>query len=571
MKKTVISLFLLTLMLSSAVAQGFEHVGVAPQFDPVTMFGGDPSRVGRGVLAGTDIDQDGLYETWLTSYDHRVYCFEQTGTGDFALVWVSAENEADGSNPRDIEMGDLDNDGYPEIMFFIGEQLNDTDTFEGLQIYEWDGTDNGYGDAPDFVVNFFGAFNQPLAMSRVENFSVGDIDGDGVQEVLVANNGNTTGAFETKDGSPKFSEDRFIIFSITGDIGAGFGTQAVEEYAVSPRDGLGGGSPQDIIILDTDGDGMMEAACVSWNELGIFFIEATGANSYGNGLGKQVTTDFPFQNLTHDISIDDWTLRLCKADLDGDGKDEVYVVGYGAGKMYGVFDTDGNPLNIDPSEIIEIVDGVSHGCAACPSRKSIFVGLNNEVTKVTLDGNVSKPNSNTSIMGTWTSTTHEITDATSGSILKISDPFDSDNDGNPEFVLPFLGMVDLNVAGDDFDYDKNRVFRVVEWNDTYVEVQDYNVILPDDYKLEQNYPNPFNPTTNISYTLPMQINISVNIYNFLGEHVVTLLNNEIQQAGVHDVVWNSLNKNGARVPSGTYFYELKYGNFSKTKRMTLLK
>ena len=94
---------------------------------------------------------------------------------------------------------------------------------------------------------------------------------------------------------------------------------------------------------------------------------------------------------------------------------------------------------------------------------------------------------------------------------------------------------------------------------------------PSDYKLEQNYPNPFNPTTTISYSLPIQNTISVKIYNFLGEHVVTLVNNERQSAGNHEVLWNSLDKNGNKVPSGTYFYEMKYGNFKQTKRMTLLK
>ena len=128
--------------------------------------------------------------------------------------------------------------------------------------------------------------------------------------------------------------------SVTGDIG-GFGATIVEEYSMSPRDvnkdgirgnSLGGGSPQDIVICDTDGDGMLEAACFSWNNLAMFFIEATGANAYTIG-------DTTYRKLG--IS-DDWTLGASAADMNGDGKDEVYVSGYYDGSLFAITDADGN-------------------------------------------------------------------------------------------------------------------------------------------------------------------------------------------------------------------------------------
>ena len=94
-------------------------------------------------------------------------------------------------------------------------------------------------------------------------------------EILLASYG-------TKDGSTPFSEDRFMIVSVDGDIGAAFGTTAKIEYQASPKDqdmdgtndnGLGGGSPSDMIMADTDGDGFQEAACFLYNNLGVFFIE----------------------------------------------------------------------------------------------------------------------------------------------------------------------------------------------------------------------------------------------------------------------------------------------------------
>jgi len=389
---------------------------------------------------------------------------------------------------------------------------------------------------------------------------------------LLAVNGSSTAAFGTKDGSPAFSGDRFMIVSVDGDIGAAFGTTAKIEHQASPKDmdmdgtndnGLGGGSPSDMVMADTDGDGFNEAACFLYNNLGVFFIEATGPDTY-------VTGTFDDQYLHSD---DDFTLGGSAADMDGDGKDEVYVAGYFANRVFVIKDMDGDALNFDKAtESASILDG-GFGVTAVPGFGVVVGGSaapGNDITRYTFTG--------TDVMDTlhWVGDTTALTDQMSGWAFKVTDAFDSDNDGNLEFGLPYQAVIDLVDTDNDGQVDSispvdNRVFRIVEWNDNSVGVKDITIIMPSDYKLEQNYPNPFNPTTNISYSLPIQNNISVNIYNFLGEHVVTLLSNEQQQAGNHELIWNSLDKNGSRVPSGAYFYELKYGNFSQTKRMTLLK
>lgn len=587
MRKTVISLFIIITMVSFAFADGFRQVGVAPPFDPSTMYLGDPTNAGRSVLAGTDLDQDGKYEVWITSYwEHKVYCYEQVGNDTLALVWVSADvtTALHKYSPRDIKSGDLDGDGNGELIFFVGEELAADRSSEGLQIYEWDGvTDNGFGEAPALTVNFFSGLNDTLTFLLIDNFSVGDIDDDGKEEILIANNGPDSGtALGSKDGSTPYSQDRFIILSIIGNIGD-FGTTAVEEYSVSPRDAnqdgtrgnsLGGGSPLDIVICDTDGDGLKEAACFSYNNLAVFFIEATGPDSYTTALGKKKAAGEPFVKLS---SQDDWTLGASVADMDSDGKDEVYVVGYDDATLFVIKDIDGDATSIDATTEVGIIGtGVVHACTATPGF-GIVVGGGEAAADIfrfelASGGSVLKTNTNnSSVTGDWNMTSHTISDATTGWIQKISDAQDWDNDGNWEFVLPYKGVLDKNAAGNGFDPVQNRVFRIVEWDENYVGIKDITFIMPDDFQLAQNYPNPFNPTTTISYTLPIQSTITVNIYNFLGEKVATLIENEVQTSGVHNVQWNSLDINGNRVPNGVYFYELKYGNFSKTKRMTLLK
>ncbi len=88
---------------------------------------------------------------------------------------------------------------------------------------------------------------------------------------------------------------------------------------------------------------------------------------------------------------------------------------------------------------------------------------------------------------------------------------------------------------------------------------------PESYTLSQNYPNPFNAATLIKYEITRPSDVRIEIYDLLGNKVETLVS-EYQEAGTHSVVWN-----GKDSPSGVYFYKIKAGNFSDSRRMLLLK
>ena len=101
-------------------------------------------------------------------------------------------------------------------------------------------------------------------------------------------------------------------------------------------------------------------------------------------------------------------------------------------------------------------------------------------------------------------------------------------------------------------------------------LSDYEMI-PTSFSLDQNYPNPFNPTTTIRYGLPKDENVSLKVYSLLGQEVTTLLNEVIQKAGYHTVVWDGRNQRGSTVASGLYIYQLKAGTFSSMKKMILIR
>jgi hypothetical protein len=89
--------------------------------------------------------------------------------------------------------------------------------------------------------------------------------------------------------------------------------------------------------------------------------------------------------------------------------------------------------------------------------------------------------------------------------------------------------------------------------------------LPDQFSLEQNYPNPFNPSTIIKYELPIGGQVTLNVYDMLGNEVATLVD-EGKPAGVYTV-----NFDGSTLASGMYLYRLHAGSYASTKAMLIIK
>jgi len=89
--------------------------------------------------------------------------------------------------------------------------------------------------------------------------------------------------------------------------------------------------------------------------------------------------------------------------------------------------------------------------------------------------------------------------------------------------------------------------------------------VPHSHQMEQNYPNPFNPATRISYELGSAEDVVIRVYDVMGHELKTLVK-EHQSEGRHEVMFS-----GEDLPSGAYYYQIKAGRFSQTKKMMLLK
>jgi hypothetical protein len=90
-------------------------------------------------------------------------------------------------------------------------------------------------------------------------------------------------------------------------------------------------------------------------------------------------------------------------------------------------------------------------------------------------------------------------------------------------------------------------------------------IVVNNFDLAQNYPNPFNPTTKIAYSIASKSDVSLKVYNLLGQEVATLVNS-VKNAGTHEVKFDA-----SQLSSGVYFYTLSTGDFVSTKKMMLIK
>jgi len=310
--KTIVGLSVLAVFLAAPLAwagdgDNFYLYGYGPtNTDPLS------NNVVRGVASGSDLDGDGKYEIIITDWDNggQVHVYEVVANDSVEWKWSSPGTNLTSAQLRQVHTGDMDNDGVGEIIFVLGTSSGtDTTDEEGIYVYEWDGiTDNGYGIT--YSSHYLPHPEVASSYLRVEDFAIGDIDGDGDNEMAFPAN---------KGGS---SDDYLQILSVSGDFSGAHTWVVEDEYARTGAHPFGG-SPHNAGIGDMDGDGLKEALFGVWDYGTLYIVETTDTNTYA------YQTDLELAPTGDDHPQDNFLVT----DLDTDGADEVYfnLYPYGQG------------------------------------------------------------------------------------------------------------------------------------------------------------------------------------------------------------------------------------------------
>lgn len=581
----------------------------------------------RDIAGPYDLDGDGLMEVLAADYTGggRVHVIENKGVDTWELVYSTPVLDSTGTsnNIRAITGGDLDGDGMGEIYFLAGRGYSATnpniDTYvPGLYVFEAMGDDD-FGTAPTSIYEFSGDLPDRW---RAEDMIAMDVDGDGLDEVMFGNNGSDN------------RYDNWYVIGVTGDIGTGFEV-FVEEVRLSSRGtedfdpvGRGGGSPYGMVPVDLDGDGGYEIVMHSWNAYNFTNAQAIGENLYEaptetseniflqasapddhvaffgcvmadidqNGDGEVVCPNLQ----TGDASVINYeagedvlqitmdniglgiidglsTLGIGAGDLDGDGQMELFGTGPGYSDV-NAFNTS-SPAWVSVAEYMggDVEDPASYSAVQdLVSNEAPYTAFHTLITMAGQDSTIDN----------FINATDPLDVTIGGSDPEFASKFaylgDVDGDGSNELAFGIQGVKDTlytirEVAADSFIVEnavinENRTFlRIVSGSGTGVNVEEDKIVLPSDYRLEGNYPNPFNPSTTIRFTLPIDKQISVRVYDVAGRLVKTLIDGQRYTQGTHQVTWDGTNQGGAQVASGTYVYSLEYGNFRQSQTMVLVK
>ncbi len=626
MKKVTTLTLALFMFAGISYAQQSEFLLNVPNSDDATAGYFTGTQSGARAIAGPyDLDADGLFEVLLSDYTGggRVHVIENVSADTWELVYTTPWLDSTGTtnNIRSVTGGDLDGDGFGEIIFFAGRGYSETNPNvaelpAGLYVFENTG-DNDYGTEPATIYEFDGDLPDRW---RTEQFDLFDIDGDGIEEIMFGNNG----------GDNRY--DNWYVLSVTGDIGTGFdvwntevrlSSRATEEFDPVGR---GSGSAYGIHAADLDGDGSFEISMQAWNSFNLINADVTGADTY------VAPADGALNGfLQASAGLGDWVSLFggTVVDIDGNGDDEVFYPVFQTGNVAILNYEDGEDVlqvtmdNVNLEAIPGLTSlGITSGdldndgnmelIGAGPAFTSSSFDAGNSPTWVRVaeyvGGDPEDASSyfiealeysessdtdgtafNTVMRDSAGVMTEYLEEGGNGAefVSKLVYLGDADLDGQQEVALAFQGIDDSTYTysevfePSDSTYTRttvsaeayeNRVFmRVISGSGLRVSIDDERIIVPSDYKLHANYPNPFNPTTTIGFTLPLDKAVSVKVYDVTGRLVRTLVNNQTYTAGTHEVTWDGTSDAGSMVASGSYLYTLEYGNFRQSKTMVMIK
>ncbi len=513
---------------------------------------------GRGytLKVGMDIDQDGWGEMLVyerlneSSTLYKISLFEADADNSYTEVWFYQFASADiGGGERGLMVTDLDNDGFQEITAVMQTVAN----VDNLLVFEWDGKD----------IN--GTPGQGLPATPTVTF---DLPRDTGGYVALENNVQYL----------QMDDDANLEMVLTHRGGASIFLQIVElsnsdfdnpEWKVEFTDVWEGAKNSGFGITDIDHDGHKEI--IMWNEgTGqVRVYENTGTDAY-EVVNTWTPTPTGYEGTVKSL--------IPAVDFDKDGVDELYLSD-SKGILW-VITPNGNVSTMFDNANWNILhdwklDGFAwneggevRGCIPGDLDRDglpdLYFAGNNFGAIMDMEHEGGSVTDESSYSFYYTLIDGGAVDGGRFGRPANVDLADMDNDGHLEIVatVPWSGDNPVaNLLG----------LYVFEFDPTVgIEPESPKDQLPSSFALKQNYPNPFNPVTSIAYDLSSVTYVTLKVYDLLGRHVRTLVN-ESQIAGSYLAVWDGKDNTGGMVSTGIYLYRLETEQFISTKKMVLLR
>lgn len=513
-----------------------------------------PYRDNREIEIQLSLNQPG-FPVMNTSVSLPVAVENLTGDDAKEIIAVGADNylyvfNSDGSSvngfPVDLEgytvmppiAADVDNDGAKEIVIINRSGLLKIFENDGSVLFEINIDEAVYGNAavanmdsdPDLEI-IFGTMQSnvhivkidstelegyPLAVSSLidKGIALADLTGDEIPEMIF-------GTFDAKLHILKTSGEELENWPLTLDA----------RISQTP------------VILKSDNCFNIIAAVMNKT---LKIIDANGKITGEHAAGEGITSVPSLYDINNDNSVDilfgTADAKLHAVNLTGNSIENFPVqfdYSIRTSPVFADFNNDGN---------IEIAAGTETG--------KLYI--------ITNDGN-NYPNFPASV---------------DGNLNGSPAVGDIDNDGDIEVVIGGMGGLNvLDVPGEKGSQNIWQTYlgnsrRTGYYQDAVnTSISDGRQLKPVEFELLQNYPNPFNPVTEITFIVPDKTkdsNVTLDIFNILGQKVITLFKGKAK-TGVNTVRWHGQNNLGKTTGSGIYIYRLKSADITLTRRMLFIK
>lgn len=516
------------------------------------------------ILAGFDLDNDGKREfIWIedptisggtTAADATwgIHYWESDGDNNYVerWSWRPTDVATGGRSYPAMALGDLDKDGLMELYFGspADATANPGKIVPRLYVFEHDGT-----NFPTEPQETWG-LDRPAGFQYItSSVTIANVDSDDDDEVIMTSRNDSFG------GTVGSTNGRSLVIANASGSQIGFGLADFEIEFVDSSSVLKGGAVYDAYVTDFDKSGKPEVWVFTWDMVSWAVYEATGANAY------QLTNEV--NRATADF--DEGERRGVRFfDMNKDGKQEMFVAtisGDGDPPTYAhIVESPANVSTLQTTDFKKLGGNYANcGGSAFGDIDGdglmdfLFVantsGALDQVIRMEYKGNGSLTDSTSY---NWSVLYEDKVGITDLRNLAIADV---DGDNKMDILITTLDVNDVTEGA-----------VVILESDVTSAVKGSPVSTPANFKLAQNYPNPlraaaFAAATTIEFELAKPSHVLVTVYDISGREVAKLLDREMA-AGKWQIPFA-----GKALPAGAYFYQLKAGDFTATRKMILVR